>query len=153
MEKRGFKFYKNEVIELMTEGSDRLFISMQTDVPEKLEEWISQQDVENREWIYVDKIILPKIKYDKEVDISWMEGMKNSYSDTISQALQETRFSMDEKGTHLESAVAMFLCTGSMMIEEQIYTVDEPFMLWIKRPGLKTPLLSAYFDKDVWLRL
>lgn len=147
---KGFTFYKNGIIEIMTEGSDRLFISMQSDVPEKLDIWISQQDVENREWVSVNKIIIPKVKYNEQVNISWLSGLRNNIGDWISQALQETRFNMDEKGTHLESAVAMYLCTGSMMVEEIIYTVDEPFVLWITRPGLETPLLAAYFDTDVW---
>lgn len=146
-----FTFYKNGIIELITEGSDRLFISMQSDVPEKLDVWISQQDVQNRDRVYVNKIVIPKIKYNKEVDISWMVGMSNSNGDWISQALQETRFKMDEKGSHLESAAAMYLVSGSMSVQEVIYTVDEPFILWIQRPGLKTPLLAAYFDKDVWV--
>ncbi len=148
----GFTFYKNGVIELITEGSDRLFLSMQSDIPEKLDLWISQQDVQNREYIYVNKIIIPKIEYDKEIDISWMIGMSNSNGDLISQALQQTKFKMDEKGSHLESAAAMYLITGSMSVQEVIYTVDEPFVLWIQRPGLKTPLLAAYFDKDVWVK-
>lgn len=145
MGNRGFKFYKNDVIELITEGSDRLFLSMQTDVPEKLEEWINQQDVENRVWAHVDKVILPKIKYDKEVDITWMEGMRNEKGDWISQALQQTKFSMDEKGTHLESAAAMFLCTGSMMMGEKIYTVDEPFIVMDKETRFKNPIAVCLF--------
>lgn len=148
----GFTFYKNGIIELIIEGSDRLFISMQSDVPEKLDIWISQQDVQDREWIYVDKIVIPKIEYNKEVDISWMVGMSNSNGDWISQAIQETRFKMDEKGSHLESAAAMYLISGSMSVQEVIYTIDEPFVLWITRPGLETPLLAAYFDTDVWVK-
>lgn len=150
--KNGFTFYKNGIIEIITEGSDRLFLSMQSDVPEKLDLWISQQDVQLTEWVYVNKIVIPKIKYNKEVDISWMVGMANSNGDWISQALQETRFKMDEKGSHLESAAAMYLISGSMPVQEVIYTVDEPFILWIQRPGLETPLLAAYFDKDVWVK-
>jgi hypothetical protein len=67
----------------------------------------------------------------------------------IGQALQQTKFRMNEKGAKVESAVAMSLNRG-MAVEPEPYVIDRPFVLWIERPGMAIPFFAAVLCEDVW---
>ncbi len=52
----------------------------------------------------------------------------------VLQALQETRFSMNEKGARAQSAVVVEIAPRSMPTKSQL-VIDGAFYLWIERPG------------------
>jgi hypothetical protein len=100
-----------------------------------------------------EKSIFPMVEIDQEVDIKWLKDMKafNGIKAVyrIGEALQQTKFQMNEKGAKVKSAVAIsfFEC---LSVEEKIFTINDSFYLWILRPGMKTPIFAAYIDKDSW---
>jgi len=100
-------------------------------------------------------VVFPMVKYDKMVDISWIEGMctkpgQNDDGFYISQAIQQTKFRMNEIGARAESAVAMtFRCMAAIAPDPWVI-LDKPFILWIERPGVEMPLFAGVFAEDVW---
>ena len=57
---------------------------------------------------------------------------------------------MNEIGARAQSAVAMTLRCASVMAEPKPIVIDRPFLLWIDRQGVDTPLFSGIFAEDVW---
>jgi len=94
-------------------------------------------------------VVFPMIDLDVQPDISWLCGMKAGGGYFISEALQQTRFRMNQFGAKVESAAAMCLSRG-ISISPAPYVMDEPFLLWIEGPGMKVPYFSAILAEDVW---
>lgn len=96
---------------------------------------------------------IPMINLDQEVDIFWLKGavaiVDKGNDWYIAQALQQTKFRMNEVGARAESAVAvgMMRC---MAVPMPRLVVDSPFFAWIKRPSLTRPLFVGYFGYDCW---
>ena len=87
---------------------------------------------------------------------SWLIGMRTTMGEghqeaVISQALQQTKFKMNQLGARVKSAVAIGISKTSASIEilEPII-INKPFFLWIERPGLSFPLMYAYIDEANW---
>ncbi len=101
-----------------------------------------------------DAVIFPMITYDQEVDISWIKRLYTIGNDgriaKITQALQQTKFRMNEKGAKVESAVAMVVTRECVMMSKPDLVIDRPFVLWIRRPGLSQPFFVGYFTKETW---
>ncbi len=101
-----------------------------------------------------DNVEFPMIDYDEFIDISWMQGMTligNNGPWTISQAVQQTKFRMNEIGAKVESAVAMGVrYTHCVTQQRQDLIIDRPFLLWVNRPGMTHPLFIAHFAEDSW---
>ena len=95
-----------------------------------------------------EEVIFPMVELDVKPNISWICGMglEKFY---IQQALQQTKFRMNEKGAKVESAVAMSSRCLAFK-EEQPYVIDRPFLLWIERPGMTIPFFAAVLCEDVW---
>lgn len=103
--------------------------------------------------IYPDTLTFPMLRYDAQKTLDWLVGMGTSARDSrtyvISQALQQTKFKMNHLGARLKDAVALSMrCTS---FRKRIHLIfDQPFYLWIERPGLPVPILYAYFDQEDW---
>lgn len=72
------------------------------------------------------------------------------YHYRIRQALQETRFQMNEKGARAQSAVAIEICVKCIQQPTPTFDITEPFYIWIERPGMSVPLFAAYVDQVDW---
>jgi hypothetical protein len=96
-----------------------------------------------------DVVVFPMVNYNSIVDISWIQGLANSDDWYVGQAIQQTKFRMNEIGARAQSAVAMTFrkCCVS---HEDIVHIDKPFILWIRRPGVPIPLFAGVFGEDVW---
>jgi hypothetical protein len=93
------------------------------------------------------------VNLDMQPDISWLLRMSTvdqaGMPWAISQALQQTKFAMDEFGATVESAAAIgvrCLCLPNR------YQIDRPFVAAVFRPGLKLPIFIGYLDTDCWNR-
>jgi hypothetical protein len=97
-------------------------------------------------------VIFPMVDLDQEVDISWLKGMLVTPDFYIAQALQQTKFKMNEKGAHVKSAVALGLeCTACPEKSMRLpLVIDTPFYLWIERPGVTDPIFAAYVTEENW---
>ena len=96
-------------------------------------------------------VIFPMVHYDQHEDISFLKGMRiEGTGHYVAEAVQQTRFRMNEFGARAESAVAMTkrLCASSE--ERKPYVLDRPFILWIERGGIGIPIFMAVFAEDVW---
>lgn len=101
-----------------------------------------------------DGVIFPMIDLDMQPDISWLCGLstvgKDGVPAVISQAIQQTKFCMDEVGAKVESAVAMMVSRGIIIDAPQPYVINQPFLAIVKRPSLKQPIFIGYLDTDCW---
>ena len=100
-----------------------------------------------------DGVIFPMIDYDRMIDINWILGMSTGPSKDdyyISQALQQTKFRMNEKGARAQSAVAMTLRCKYAAPKDNWIRIDRPFLLWIERPNISVPLFAGVFAEDTW---
>ena len=96
-----------------------------------------------------ENVIFPMVELDVKPDISWICGMLLDPF-YIQQALQQTKFRMNERGAKVESAVAMSMrCMGAAS-EPEPYVIDRPFLLWIERAGVAIPFFAAVLCEDVW---
>jgi len=91
----------------------------------------------------------PMIDYDREEDIRWIIGMVVRRDWFIEQAIQQTKFRMDEEGAHVKSAAAMTLRKCSVPGPGPV-VINKPFLLWIERQGIEQPLFAGVFGGDVW---
>lgn len=93
-------------------------------------------------------IIFPKVDLDHQPDISWLVGVGRQEW-FIQQALQQTKFKMNEIGAHARSAVAVeILSIGGG--PPPPYKVDRPFVTWIQRKEISLPLFAGYIDYPDW---
>ncbi len=104
-------------------------------------------------------VVFPKIDLNQEVDISWLKELNvcvTSGKDlpggkyVLKEALQQTKFRMNELGARAESAVAISMCFESCMMPRPKVMIDQPFFCWIERDGLSLPLFAGYLDRDSW---
>lgn len=85
----------------------------------------------------------------QQVNIKWLLDLGHTESEYfIGQALQETRFQMDEKNVAAQNAVQR-CCLKSV----PTFKLDKPFYLWIERLGMTIPLFAAYIAIDNWKEL
>jgi hypothetical protein len=103
----------------------------------------------------LDGVIFPMIEYNEMIDIGWAvdletEGPSGPW--IVAQALQQTKFRMNEIGAKVESAVAMSMRFGSCAapVSKPDLIIDEPFLLWVTREGLFHPLFVGYFVETNW---
>ncbi len=69
----------------------------------------------------------------------------------IRQAMQQTVFSLDEKGARAKSSFAAATLKGIVLNNDVFsYVIDEPFYVWIKRKNVPYLLFAAYCDHSSW---
>ncbi len=99
-------------------------------------------------------LIFPMVDLDERVDISWLIGMSALFGGgivgRITQALQQTKFAMDEKGAKVESAVALGVMRCSLQEIVPDHTINQPFFAMVRRQGLQLPIFSGYIAPDCW---
>jgi hypothetical protein len=91
----------------------------------------------------------PMINLAVQPNIGWLIGMR-SKEWSVSQALQQTKLKMNEKGAHVKEAVAITAKASFYIKEQQPLIIDKPFLLVFQRPSLKRPLFSAFLAEDCW---
>jgi hypothetical protein len=122
----------------------------------ELIEWIN--DV-HKTIIYKEKapVLFPMIECNKNINIHWLEGMhaklRNGRNISITKALQQIKFAMNEKGVKLESATAIGVSGCGKWTPIEPVTIDKPFVLWFQKFNTQKPLLYAQFNTDSWKTL
>ena len=101
-------------------------------------------------------LMFPMVDLDVETNLGWLTGMHTTVGSSvhravISQALQQTKFKMNHRGARVRSGVGTGFATTSARLEiNEPIVIDEPFFLWIERPGMMCPLMYAYIDEQNW---
>ncbi len=149
------KKHKHPVCEIVTQNGDTVCMTI-GDQPGQdfdllgkviaLDEMVANFD--SRQENYAS-ITFPMISYHEKPDISWLKrmGKKGAF---ISQALQETKFQMNQHGAACQSAAAIGMLKSIQLAPPKHLIIDRPFYLWIKRPGIGLPIFAAYFDQSHW---
>lgn len=146
--------YAEPVAMLYTKSGDRVYMTV-ADGPAKGFELIAKIDqirkcLDGGRYWHCDWLQFPTIDLNQKVDISWLIGMRTTddkeQESVISQALQQTKFKMNEFGARVKSAVAIAVLKGM----SQGLVIDKPFFLWIERKGMSIPLMYAYINEEDW---
>lgn len=100
-----------------------------------------------------DRVEFPCVDLEDKPDVKFLIGMNFIDNDgdemRIAQAVQQTFFKMNENGARVKSGFAMGVVrTSSIRMPEPPMVINEPFLLWITRPGTDTPYFAAYIDRD-----
>lgn len=146
------------IAKLETKSRDEVFIKIHPDAPEDFidqERQInlclhSQPDRQYR------SITFPMVDLGQEEDISWIKGLETrdtgGQAAVVAQALQQTKFRMNEIGAKVESAVAIHMQRMVSFADPngKHLTIDKPFLLWIRRTGFEKPIFSGWFAPDSW---
>jgi hypothetical protein len=148
---------KHPVVRIATQSGVRVCMAIVDDIPEGryglLSRIRSLSVVEAMDYRF-EGVIFPMVKYDRHEDISYFCGLKCDKEGTpgwfVSEAVQQTRFRMNEVGARAESAVAMgFRCCAAAPSKKP-YVIDRPFVLWMEHDELPMPLFAGLFAEDVW---
>ena len=104
---------------------------------------------------HYDYLKFPMVDLNQQVDIAWLMGMNTTDENTgnpaiISQALQQTKFKMNQFGARVKSAVAIGVVITSVPPPPRGLEIDRPFFLWIEREGITVPVMYAYLDQEDW---
>jgi hypothetical protein len=100
-------------------------------------------------------LIFPTVSINDYPDISWIESLNEKDTPLlyyVEQALQQTKFKMDEIGAHVKSASAMYMAGSGCCLDavKPNYVIDKPFILWITRDGISQPIFIGHFSEDSW---
>lgn len=98
-------------------------------------------------------VVFPMVSYDRHEDISFLCGLvvrSGGKGWHVAEAVQQTRFRMNETGARAESAAAMSFRCSAAGAARPPYVLDRPFILWIEREDFPIPLFTAVFAEDSW---
>jgi len=148
--------YPNSIAQVTTQNGDVVWMSI-ADKPRGNFDLLSFSNYLNSSSLVPDSryngVEFPMINLNHQVDISWLVGMKTSDEQDmpwkISQALQQTKFRMNQKGAIAESAVAIGVKCLSIEVRPPL-CIDNPFFVAITRQGCVKPLFISYCSWDVW---
>ncbi len=146
--------WKEPLISIETQNSDTVYITFANQPLEGLELLKKINKIKYDFYFYkickpiYENLIFPVIDINQQVDISWLKNMTETSGYFINQALQQTKFKMDEVGAHVQSAV--MLGFEKCVRRETNFVIDKPFYVWIERKGCSLPIFAAYIDVDSW---
>lgn len=88
-------------------------------------------------------------------DIEWLKGMSTdtkmvNIPAEITQAIQQIKIKMNEKGARFQSATAMAVTLKCVMIPKQDLIIREPFLVWVGRYDIDKPIMAAFITEDDW---
>lgn len=95
----------------------------------------------------------PQINLDVQPDVSWLEGARTMGKDgrpaVISCCKQQIKMTLDTEGAKVETAAAMAVTRSLGPVP---FTIDKPFLFWIRREGVNDPLIHAFLCPDTWVK-
>ena len=153
--------HPNPIALITTKSGDKVYMTMTDRIPSesefeavKLVENLTKNLQPDYSW---NGLVFPMVDLNQEVDIGWITKMASDPDDdpdhtfVVDQAIQQTKLKMDEKGAHVESAVALAMeLTGPPQPSLPDHIIDKPFLIWFTRDSLAKPLFVGYIDRDVW---
>lgn len=92
------------------------------------------------------EVRFPFVDLNQMVDISFLQDMSLGSKFEIEEAIQQTKFRMNHFGAKAESAAAFSKCVS----ETPSLIFNEPFLIWMTRPGLSMPYFVGYITEDDW---
>lgn len=159
----GLKFLSDELSSIETKSGDVVwFLNVNEEEPREFEllnrirEAKSELPKNPAEYRTDESILhFPHVDINETVDIKWLEKVRfldgKSY---ISEAKQQTKFKLDEKGGKVESAVTLGVEKSAAPDFEKpkIRVLDKNFICWVERPGVKDPIFAGLITRDNWVK-
>ena len=147
--------HSHSVVKLLTKTDDVVYLTI-ADKPYEGLELVAKineirSDLQPDHFSY-DGVRFPMVDLDQDVNIDWILGADITNEDgvwRVSQAEQKTRFKMNHVGAKAESAVSMIFGLATSVPNPILY-INQPFFVWIERPGVKDPLFSGYITQEDW---
>lgn len=143
--------HKNPVVRVRAKTGETVCMSIVDDVPEGFAGLflkVAQLDSVKSTSHQHEGATFPMVDLDMRPDISFVNGLEVGPEFLVGNAIQQTRFRMNEKGAKVESAAAGQLFRSAMI--KRPCAIDRPFLLWIRRDGFEFPLFAALLCEDVW---
>lgn len=98
-------------------------------------------------------LIFPKVDLNLSGDVGWLTGLGftdgSGVLNVIAQAKQQNIFKMNEEGALAKSAVAASAVRCALPSQPMLI-INQPFLVWISRPGFYLPLFVAYVTEEDW---
>lgn len=157
---RGVQFvqleeHPNLVVQLTTQTEDVLYLTMLDEYPDTFELIPTIQSFSHQNPQYVQNslyagVIFPMVDLDMEVETAWLAGLHTKGEDgitaVVTQALQQFKFKMNERGARIQNAAGMGVTRGG----PRPYIINRSFLVWVERPTLALPLFAAYITPQDW---
>lgn len=150
--------YHFPIASVVTKSGDKVWMTVADNALESFElisriENLRKSIDEHSTKTHFSRLVFPMVDLNQKVDIGWLIGMltasKTGLDFKVSQALQQTKFKMNQFGARVKSAVAITIRATSAIIRKDMI-IDQPFYLWIEKNGISYPIMYAYIDKTDW---
>lgn len=149
------------ILTLHTKTGDRVHLMVpHGNLPEgdfELVQYAMDQSSGARPCTDFENAYFPKVDLDHEADISWLKKLQIEptaleHEQEISQALQQTKLKMNEKGARVRSAVAIGVMRTTSVgpRPKPPLIINEPFLCWVERPGYSRPIFVGYITEEDW---
>ena len=104
--------------------------------------------------LHYDGVTMPMVSLDMENDISWLTGLSTTDASgdpaVLTQAVQQTKLRMNERGARVQSAAAVAGVRGTPPQPKPTYVMDEPFFIWVRQEGIPFPVFTGYITSESW---
>ncbi len=141
----------------MREIGDNVFITVSKEPIEGLDLIEMADDISKNMDILPDTyegVRFPMVDLDITNDIGWLKGMSTTNTRgipaIITQAIQNIKIKMNEKGARFQSATAIGVTLKCVNIPKQDLIIREPFLVWVERHNLEKPLMAAFISEESW---
>lgn len=147
--------HSHPIVSVKTQSNDRVYMTIADESLHGLDLLKKIQSIKNKFLIkkmrvatkYYDNLIFPVVDINQQVSIDWLLKMKEQSGFYVSQALQQTKFKMDEVGAHVQSAV-MLGFEECLSKPKENFVIDKPFYIWIERSSSLIPNLGIAWISD-----
>lgn len=96
----------------------------------------------------------PMVDLDITNDIEWLKGMSTvnarEIPAEITQAVQQIKIKMNEKGARFQSATAIAVTFKCVAVPKPDLIIREPFLVWVERYELEKPIMAVFVTEENW---
>lgn len=144
------------IVVIETQNGDKVYMTIHNKITDPLDMVAKTLELERalRQIYSYEGVHFPQVDVNEKPDISWLKGLWTTGSDratwAISQALQQTKFRMNEEGARAESAVAIGI--ERLSLPQPPASINRPFLVWIKRSTLSLPFFVGHITEECWKR-
>ena len=149
--------YRHIIACINTKSGDMVFITVPKEPLEGLD-LIEMADTISKHMDILpctyDGVRFPMVDLDITNDIGWLIGMSTvnarDIPAIITQAVQQIKIKMNEKGARFQSATAIGITLKCVSIPKQDLIIREPFLVWVGRHNFEKPLMAAFITEESW---
>lgn len=149
--------YRNIIVRIRTKSDDMVFITIPNEPLRGLDLIEMADTISKHKDILLDTydgVRFPIVDLNITNELGWLKGMSTVNARDIpaevTQAVQQIKIKMNEKGARFQSATAMAVTFKCISIPKQDLIIREPFLVWVERPNLKKPLMAAFITEEDW---